>query len=366
MRLHYYIYTWLFLLCSSIFCHGQPAANKRYTEHFIPREIVVFSEDFSEDPAGSFPHNWDLVPCMSNQQTDDLHRKWVVKQVKHEKFVVDNTMQAHLVPRADLSKYLSDSFSMECDFFLDGTLSRLDVTIAPRLPDQRGKGLFACHRYSFYLWHWGEIGSCIGLGDNADTGNSRTHVHQAVFRLPSFDTTTWHHLGVSYKKNVLTIFVDSTKALLMPTIGYTPQNIMFCGWPSPRITNIRIATGPTAAPLRQLLKGKPVATHNILFDVGTAILKPASDKYLLELAQLLNENPTLKLKVCGHTDNTGTTAGNQVLSEQRASAVKEALVKRGITASRLDTKGFGSSQPLKTGNTEEAKAFNRRVEFVPF
>ena len=79
---------------------------------------------------------------------------------------------------------------------------------------------------------------------------------------------------------------------------------------------------------------------------------------------LMNQNPNLKFEVQGHTDNTGTVAGNQKLSEQRAQAIVAKLVEMGISADRLSAKGLGQSAPLADNSTEEGRAKNRRVEFV--
>jgi len=70
----------------------------------------------------------------------------------------------------------------------------------------------------------------------------------------------------------------------------------------------------------------------------------------------------LKLEIDGHTDSTGTVAANKLLSQKRAAEIKRQLVLSGIVTSRLEAKGFGSSQPMAPNTTEEGKATNRRVE----
>jgi outer membrane protein OmpA-like peptidoglycan-associated protein len=79
---------------------------------------------------------------------------------------------------------------------------------------------------------------------------------------------------------------------------------------------------------------------------------------------VLKDNPDLRLEIDGHTDNSGAAAHNLTLSQQRAVAVADQLVKMGVDASRLTTKGFGDSKPISDNNTLEGKANNRRVEFV--
>jgi outer membrane protein OmpA-like peptidoglycan-associated protein len=104
--------------------------------------------------------------------------------------------------------------------------------------------------------------------------------------------------------------------------------------------------------------------HGILFDVDKATLRPESMGSINEIYNLLKKNSSLKFEIDGHTDNTGTSAHNLDLSQQRADAVKTQLVSMGIDASRLTTKGLGDTKPIDTNDTPEGKANNRRVEFL--
>jgi len=77
-------------------------------------------------------------------------------------------------------------------------------------------------------------------------------------------------------------------------------------------------------------------------------------------------NPTLRLTIKGYTDNVGTDADNQLLSENRAKAVVDYLTKKGVSETRLKAKGYGESNPRATNDTEEGKALNRRIEMEVF
>jgi len=84
-----------------------------------------------------------------------------------------------------------------------------------------------------------------------------------------------------------------------------------------------------------------------------------------EIATTLTENPSIKIKVIGHTSNDGDDAANMELSKQRAAAVKEYLVKEfSIEDARIVTEGKGETQPISDNKTKEGKAQNRRVEFI--
>ena len=100
------------------------------------------------------------------------------------------------------------------------------------------------------------------------------------------------------------------------------------------------------------------------FDTGLATIKPASLSQLDQAAQMLKAAPALKIEVAGHTDNAGTPDANLKLSQARAASVVQALVSRGIAATRLVAKGYGQGAPLADNKTEEGRAKNRRVELV--
>ncbi len=111
-------------------------------------------------------------------------------------------------------------------------------------------------------------------------------------------------------------------------------------------------------------KGK-IDLYGIYFDTDKAIVKSESKPTLDEVANLLKIDRSLKLEVAGHTDNTGDKAHNQKLSEDRAKAVVEALVKQyGIDAARLQAKGYGDTKPVVSNATEDGRAKNRRVELT--
>jgi outer membrane protein OmpA-like peptidoglycan-associated protein len=79
---------------------------------------------------------------------------------------------------------------------------------------------------------------------------------------------------------------------------------------------------------------------------------------------MLQKNPDVKVSIEGHTDNFGNIASNKTLSENRAKAVMDALIAKGISKTRLSSKGWGSTKPVADNATEEGKAANRRVEIV--
>lgn len=102
----------------------------------------------------------------------------------------------------------------------------------------------------------------------------------------------------------------------------------------------------------------------IYFAFGTAELDPVSNDALAQIATMLTRHPQWTFAVEGHTDNIGTDAANQLLSQERAQAVQGALTERGVAATRLQARGYGASRPRQTNATLEGRARNRRVELV--
>lgn len=115
-------------------------------------------------------------------------------------------------------------------------------------------------------------------------------------------------------------------------------------------------------PMSPLKAGATIALRNVFFNTASYELLPASEVEIEKLARLLFLNPSLRIELGGHTDNVGNDAANQKLSEQRASAVRERLIAKGIEASRITAKGYGRARPIATNDTEEGRALNRRTE----
>ena len=109
-------------------------------------------------------------------------------------------------------------------------------------------------------------------------------------------------------------------------------------------------------------KGKAVLYIN--FDVDKSTISNDGIETVNEIAVALKKNPTLKISIEGHTDNSGNSTHNKTLSANRAEAVKEKLTSNGIDKNRLSTVGFGSEKPVATNDSEENKAKNRRVELI--
>ena len=136
--------------------------------------------------------------------------------------------------------------------------------------------------------------------------------------------------------------------------------------------NIRLALQPKPVPVVidtpvidiPIKVGTKVVMHNLFFATNKTQILPESEEALNELAAFMNNHPALSIRITGHTDNIGSERDNQILSEGRAQAVRDELIKRGIAGTRIEAEGKGESEPIADNATEEGRARNRRVEFT--
>lgn len=105
------------------------------------------------------------------------------------------------------------------------------------------------------------------------------------------------------------------------------------------------------------------AFHGVLFDFDSDKVKSKYEPLIQNAVEVMNLNPGLTVEIQGHTDSYGTDAYNQKLSERRAKSVKKELVKQGVDGERLTTVGFGESEPVESNDTDEGRAYNRRVVY---
>jgi outer membrane protein OmpA-like peptidoglycan-associated protein len=128
-----------------------------------------------------------------------------------------------------------------------------------------------------------------------------------------------------------------------------------------RVADATIAENQLAADLGSKCH---LALTGVLFDFNKATLKPESDAVLRQVAALVTRDPALRLEIQGHTDNVGSDAYNQPLSEARAHSVVAWLTQQRVVPTRLTARGYGKTRPIATNATDEGRAQNRRVEIA--
>lgn len=134
-------------------------------------------------------------------------------------------------------------------------------------------------------------------------------------------------------------------------------------WQFKADVSVKPAVAPVDASVCQQLFAEQLARASIRFETGKALIDPDSAGLLDRLVEIALRCPSSNIEIVGHTDSDGDDASNQALSEQRAQAVLDYLVKAGLSAARFTATGYGSTQPLVPNDSEEGKAQNRRIEF---
>jgi OmpA-OmpF porin, OOP family len=136
------------------------------------------------------------------------------------------------------------------------------------------------------------------------------------------------------------------------------------GWQVKADISVKPAAAPVDPTVCQQLFSEILAKGKIRFEPGRATIDRDSAGLLDRLIETALRCPTANIEIAGHTDTDGEDAFNQALSEKRAQAVTDYLVKAGLPADRFIAKGYGSSQPVATNDTDEGKAQNRRIDFL--
>jgi len=153
---------------------------------------------------------------------------------------------------------------------------------------------------------------------------------------------------------------DAAAAQIRAGLGKDfPQGFQF----KPDIS-VKPASAPVDASVCQQLFSELLGKAKVRFESGRASIDPDSTGLLDHLVEIALRCPNSNIEVAGHTDADGEDAANQALSEKRAQAVVDYLVKSGLPASRFTAVGYGSTQPVAGNDTDDGKAQKRRIEFL--
>ena len=154
-------------------------------------------------------------------------------------------------------------------------------------------------------------------------------------------------------------FYDAAAAQIRAGLKDFPQ-----GWQFKADISVKPASAPVDGTVCQQLFSGLLAKGKIRFESGRATIDPDSAGLLDRLIETALRCPSANIEIAGHTDADGEGGFNQALSEKRAQAVTDFLVKAGLPAERFTAMGYGSTQPIATNDTDEGKAQNRRIDFV--
>ena len=328
-------------------------SNTKYD--FVPGDKILYFEDFAQDAVGDFPALWTTNGGGEVKTLNLASGNWFHMNKEDAVYCYTKSIA------------FPQNFIMEFDVIPDGNFSN-GYTI------------------TFY-----EDPDNVELTDDLYPGTKGLHI--------SFDEGTWYtkgyhnemdaggwiegqsttkpvvygqvnHVIIWVQNRRVRMYHQGAKVLDMPTnihAGCKFNRFRFSGWSTystPYVSNLKITTATPDMRSKLLTEGKLV-TYGIYFDVNKDVVKAESFGTISEIAQTLKENPTVRIKIIGHTDSDGDDAKNLDLSRRRALSVKNTLVNQfGIDASRIQTDGKGETEPLAPNTTSESKAENRRVEFI--
>jgi outer membrane protein OmpA-like peptidoglycan-associated protein/curli biogenesis system outer membrane secretion channel CsgG len=323
---------------------------------FVPGDKVLFFDDFSDTEPGDYPARWTVAEYKGQMEVVDFQGKRWLKAIKPAS---GNMRCAGAFLRVDLAKKLPEKFTIEFDVPSSGDFI---VSISDK------------------YWFTGQDG--VGFGPNF------IQTRHAKDNGLSGPRGPLRHVSIAVSGTNLKVYFDDERVLLDPegvpsAAGkpkYVPASVGIAARPDgdathfwntcsapPRddlmFTNFKLAEGGKDYAKDLAVSGR-IVTHGITFDSGSDRIRPESGPTLRKILKLLQDDSALAFEVQGHTDNQGGDKVNGPLSERRAAAVKGWLVSQGIEDGRLTTKGLGSTKPLEANETPEARANNRRVEFV--
>ncbi|CAG5074572.1 Peptidoglycan-associated lipoprotein [Dyadobacter sp. CECT 9623] len=332
---------------------------------FVPGNKIILHEDFSQDELGDFPANWNTRSGAEIVNIAGKSGKWLrINQngVFYPEYLTGDlpenfTLQLDLIGNKNVSNIGEFMISLMQTSTVDekfawGTADQVS-TPSFKISFQPTSSENGQLRYSSNL-----------IGNQYKYGVAEFNTHENAAKV-----SIWK------QKQRVRVYLDSTKVLDLPRAldpAATLNSLIFAA-ENPDfnqkggaffIGNIQLAVGAADTRNKLVSEGKFV-TRGILFNVNSDKILPQSYGTLKDIAQVLQENTSLRVQIVGHTDADGNENTNEDLSKRRAGAVKETLVSTfSIDASRLETDGKGKSQPIDTNDTPIGKANNRRVEFI--
>ena len=339
-----------------------PAAKKK-TAHgeevksdFVPGTVVIFEDNLQGEQMGEFPSKWDLIE--NNAEVAKMNGKMAIK-FEHG----SNTEITPLIKDGN-KKYLPEFYTLEFDFFATG---KEDTNTAYRLYLNSEND-----RHNSSIWF-----SQDRMTWDIQKPNSDDNVNGNASLEDIMELNDWNHFALSFNKRALKVYVNGKRIINIPNakaMDWFSVETEFWEDHIDYITNIRLAKGGVAlyerneqsmtAIEKAIAETGKFVTNNILFETGKATLKPESMAEIQKVADYMKKNPGVRFEVQGHTDNQGSDAINDPLSQQRAEAVVKALEGLGCDPFNLRPVGKGSHEPVADNSTDAGRAQNRRVEFI--
>lgn len=337
---------------------------------FVQGDKILVLENFEQDNLGDFPAKWSTnsggeIVQLNNQNWLMLGKEglFLPKSINNlpENFTLEFDAMCSLnfnFYTYPLSFCIAELANASKDYtkwkgaFRTGR-SGIEVSIHPKsVSTANSKGTS-----SYQLYDGGNLGDKNKTIQSEFMSNEKPTVHVSIWRQ---NARLRVYLNQEKIWDLANAFVDGKKynSIFFKTGAFKKVEDKYY------INNLRLAVGNPDTRNKLINEGKFVSS-GILFDVNSANIKAESIGLIKSIAVILQENPTVKIKIIGHTDSDGEDKTNLKLSKQRAEALKKMLnTDFGIEASRMQTDGKGESTPALPNTNEINKANNRRVEFI--
>lgn len=328
---------------------------------FVPGDKVLFYDDFSQDFIGDFPSKWNTNGSGEVVKLNNVDGNWFELNTGHSVFYIpdvknlpeDYTIEFDIVTQGFSQKTSSSSYLQ---------ISLTDSDALRKYSDNYIQSSLSLCQYNTYGIHSTNIFNNKSGGIDSKVA---ADIREALLNQP--------HIAIAVTRNRYRLWVNETKYLDIPrmvtelnVLKHLKFNVIGLKEGEERIfiSNLKVADGVEDLRRKLLSEGK-ISTNGILFDSGSANIRPQSLGIVLQVSQVLLQDENMKLTIVGHTDADGNSDANMTLSKQRAESVKNALVNLyNISPDRLQTDGKGASTPVADNTTPDGKAQNRRVEFI--
>ncbi len=322
---------------------------------FFPNGKVLFSDKFKQDNYGDFPVNWNTnsggeIIKVNGEKAFKLNPNGTYT-AKTSKLPENYALEFDLVTENLDYKGLSGS-NFGLIFSNESTLNK---------PKNGGK-------FGFSLWKGSNICNQINVQNWGKT-NGKIDNNIPFKMQEKFNTIT--HFTVVVNKTRLRVFIDNEKAIDLPSFlsnnfGNYIQFYLKGTDPKEKhivaISNLKITE--EGEDIRSMLLKGGFSTTKILFDSGSDKLKKESYEFLDKMAEVLQDDTSIRLNIIGHTDSDGDAVKNLTLSKSRAATVMNYFIdQKKLDKSRFMFQGRGENEPVTNNTSAEGKAQNRRVEF---